>query len=500
MATIPAVQQISLSLSLEKNAIAQAASASSSRLERDLKTIRDYVEPIVAPAQLPVPLDQRFPPFSISVSRPFAKKIESIHQLLDRALVNIVERWHTDLEANFPSRMPLEPHEEDLLRWISSQCSGDVATRTIPRFSERYGMWRTDFLIEKGHEAEAKICEINARIPYNGFFMAGLHEESSRLLGAGKLGFEIPNNYEVTKKTIIDCFDRSKPLYHIHKKWPGVDSRVFGCEYTHATGQDIVHVEPSELQIQQDEGSPTGWILYFQPADPTEKKQKIEQCTLELFQEELRDIEPQILKQLATCCVNDFRNILLLHDKRILGIVQEEISNLVQQNILDANEARVLHNGIAETAIPGSKAMKQLLEKSHQDPLQRYKYIVKPVRDASCNGIRLGEQFDKDEWIALLERFASHPLQPSEDAYVVQKLADHLWCDIVRHDVHATPKVENFHLIGSCHMINSKLFVFGPWRIGHTIHVGLSSAGMGIVMSCVLRPDGLEQLDERKEE
>jgi hypothetical protein len=195
---VPVAQQISLSLSVEKNAIALATSASASRLERDLKTIREYLEPIATPAELPIPIHMRLPPFNICITRDFARKVESVHRLLDRALVDIVERWYTDAQADFPARMPLEAHEEDLLRWIDTQSSDDDAEkRTIPRFGDRYGMWRTDFLIEKGREAEVKICEINARIPYNGFFVAGLHEESTRLLGGGQLGFEVPNEFEV---------------------------------------------------------------------------------------------------------------------------------------------------------------------------------------------------------------------------------------------------------------------------------------------------------------
>ena len=65
-------------------------------------------------------------------------------------------------------------------------------------FRKRSGMWRTDILFDDRNTEAAKICEINARIPYNGFFVTGLHEESTRLLGGGKLGFEVPNEYEVT--------------------------------------------------------------------------------------------------------------------------------------------------------------------------------------------------------------------------------------------------------------------------------------------------------------
>ena len=81
----------------------------------------------------------------------------------------------------------------------------------------------------------------------------------------------------------------------------------------------------------------------------------------------------------------------------------------------------------------------------------------------------------------------------------MQRLVVHKKYDIVRHDV-SVAKTEQFHLIGSCHMINSQSLVFGPWRIGDKVHVGLGPDARGIVMSCVVRPEDMEQLDPRKKE
>jgi hypothetical protein len=42
--------------------------------------------------------------------------LKEFHVALSAALTNIVQRWVIDEEADLPSRMPLEPHEEDILR------------------------------------------------------------------------------------------------------------------------------------------------------------------------------------------------------------------------------------------------------------------------------------------------------------------------------------------------------------------------------------------------
>jgi hypothetical protein len=285
---------------------------------------------------------------------------------------------------------------------------------------------------------------------------------------------------------------------------------LFGHDYKNVTGQDVVQIEPSQLQLEKDDISPTGWSLYADidnNAGSDEKTSssskclfKIEQCAVELFQEELSDINSTVLKQLAMCSVNDFRTIFLLHDKRILGIVLDEIPGLVTRNVLSAEEGHILRHGIAETLIPGSNALKQLLEDTKQDPLAKNEWIVKPVRDASCNGIRLGVDIEQDEWISLLERMSGRALYPaSDDAYVVQRLVHHTKYDIVRHDV-TVAKIEQFHLIGSCHMINSQSLIFGPWRIGDKVHVGLGPDARGIVMSCVVEPADMKRLDARKKE
>ncbi|KAH8821364.1 hypothetical protein F5884DRAFT_84107 [Xylogone sp. PMI_703] len=499
---IPALQQISLSLSVAKDAIAPATATSYKRRDRDLKVVRQHTDPYHFGDAYPFRLNERHSAFTICMTSSFKDQVEDLHKLLDRALIDIVERWFQDTQAAFPSRMPLEPHEEDLLRWIDGPGS-----KMVPNFATRYGMWRTDYLIERDAEGveSPRICEINARIPFNGFWMSGLHEEAMKLLGAGTKGFDIPNNFETTKEAIINCFDRTKPLHHIRSKWTGVDSRFLEIEYHKRTGQKMVHVQPSELRLKSDSTSPTGytlWYTYEQRSGETETsewiEQRVDQCSLELFQEEIAQIDPLVLRQLATCCVNDFRNILLFHDKRILGIVLEELPSMVQRHRLSAEEAARLKAGIPTTLLPGTEHMRTLLEQSRSDAQLKDSYIVKPIRDAACQGIQLGKQLSQTEWLDNLERLSQKHLLPHEDTYIIQNVVKHVWYDIVRHDVEQVPGGEQFHLIGSSHMINSSLYVNGPWRVGLDVNVGLLKNG--IVLSTVLRPDFplLERMEEEE--
>lgn len=54
-------------------------------------------------------------PHPLLISDQFLADLRLFHDALAIALSNIVQRWFTDKEAAFPTRMPLEPHEEDLL-------------------------------------------------------------------------------------------------------------------------------------------------------------------------------------------------------------------------------------------------------------------------------------------------------------------------------------------------------------------------------------------------
>jgi hypothetical protein len=62
-------------------------------------------------------------------------------------------------------------------------------------------MWRTDYLVEgelKGRNS-IKICEINARIPFNGVWLIGSHGEAYKkdILPNGLGAFSIPDNFAV---------------------------------------------------------------------------------------------------------------------------------------------------------------------------------------------------------------------------------------------------------------------------------------------------------------
>jgi hypothetical protein len=207
----PNLEQISLTLSIEQNIVALATTASKDRQDREAEIIRNYIlDEFGGPPAFNI--HERLAPFNICLSRSFAAYVRDVHVLLDRALVDIVGRWFSDEQANFPARMPLERHEEGLIRWICGPGSALVSP-----FAEKYGMWRTDYLVEGDMQGQnnIKVCEINARIPFNGIWLIGSQGAAykNRICKGNVHPFEIPDDFEVTPV----------PLKAFNARYPSTD-------------------------------------------------------------------------------------------------------------------------------------------------------------------------------------------------------------------------------------------------------------------------------------
>jgi hypothetical protein len=62
------------------------------------------------------PKDETLSPHPILTDKSFLLRMEYTHDALTKAVVNIVDRWWSDADANFPARMPLEAPVEAVLQ------------------------------------------------------------------------------------------------------------------------------------------------------------------------------------------------------------------------------------------------------------------------------------------------------------------------------------------------------------------------------------------------
>jgi hypothetical protein len=155
---------------------------------------------------------------------------------------------------------------------------------------------------------------------------------------------------------VVNLFDSSRPGHIlIGKEWVGVDVHLLPGIFKERTGQEMRIISPSDLRLTEDLDSPTGYHLSCTIKD-SEELERVWQISLDIVQAEILELSPEILREVARICINDLRSIFLLHDKRFLGIILEEIGNLSEQGVVDLKEARLLRESIAPTYIPGSAA------------------------------------------------------------------------------------------------------------------------------------------------
>ena len=181
------MQQVSLGQSLEAGELVIATKAGEEMQLADLNAMQSSL--LSSSPTWPDHTHGQGCPFPILLPQSHLDSLEAFHELLTSVITNIVERWWTDKEARFPERMPLERHEEDILR-VSPDLSLQSTTRsepaqwmasqsraTIPQFRERQGSWRPDFLLESP-TGQYRVCEINGRFPFNGYLHTAFGQQA----------------------------------------------------------------------------------------------------------------------------------------------------------------------------------------------------------------------------------------------------------------------------------------------------------------------------------
>lgn len=202
--------------------------------------------------------------------------------------------------------------------------------------------------------------------------------------------------------------------------------------------------------------------------------EEIQQVGLELHQHELLSLQPEILRQLSLRCFNDLRTVLLVHDKRMLGIVRDELRHLVARDVLTPFQASSLHQGIAETLLPGSPELMALLQRCRGSPTLKAEYILKPIRSGKGDGIVFGDDLNEAEWVSRLEGLRCPALHPSGSTYVVQRKISPLLYDVM---LRASGTKTRYPLVGTYHSIGGEYLGFGVWRSSADRVVAISHGG-----------------------
>ncbi|KAI9035032.1 uncharacterized protein KD926_004706 [Aspergillus affinis] len=421
-----------------------------------------------------------FVPRPILVSSEHKRRINEINDALVSAITDIVERWWTDIEARFPDRMPLEPAEEDLLRWIDSQVPNN-----LPLFRECRGSWRPDFLVEEdrsegasGPSENFRISEINARFSFNGYMYAACGQQALKKQGICESGNGLVGTTEPAKILggILNLFNPDLPLHLLKGEEFGNDIHIVVEFLKLRFGISPRFVQPSELRLVPEPRGKGGYRLCCVVGDAALKNmerlhsvnyhdgealEEIHQVGLELHQREIHALSTEMLHQISLRCFNDMRTVLLVHDKRMLGIVQQELDTLVERNVITLAQAAILDQGIASTILPGSLELGQMISSCERDPSLKNGYILKPIRSGKGDGIVFGEDIDSAEWLSRLEGLRSSQLLPSGGTCVVQRKVNQIRYDVV---LSPTGVMNKYPLIGTYHTVHGEFLGVGVWR------------------------------------
>ena len=193
-----------------------------------------------------------------------------------------------------------------------------------------------------------------------------------------------------------------------------------------------------------------------------ENLEEIHQIVLQCTQKELLSLPREILRHLALRSVNDMRSVFFVHDKRLLGILLQELDDLVYKHrVLTEEQASILHQGIAPTIIPRSPELKQLILQNSCSKDIKDGLILKPARLGDNVGIIFGRDLTAEQWKATITSLRKP--RPEKIQYVIQSLIQQPVFEMALGEERG---VQEDYLVGTYHAIDGSFGGLGVWRTG----------------------------------
>jgi hypothetical protein len=216
--------------------------------------------------------------------------------------------------------------------------------------------------------------------------------------------------------------------------------------------------------------------------------EQVHQIGLQLFDYELFALPTEMAQHIALCCRNDLRSVFIAHDKRILGIILQELDALVHTHrVLSPAQAQLLREGIVPTILPGSPEFQELASQARRDPETKNRYILKPIREARGTGILLGKEIPATHWEAILksmESSSSGIYSAGETTYMLQPLIKQQSFDCFWDEER---RVRKSRTVGTYYSVNGRFVGFGMWRTGSVAEnvISASTKDVTTVLSAV---------------
>lgn len=261
--------------------------------------------------------------------------------------------------------------------------------------------------------------------------------------------------------TFSELYDDTKPLGLVKGRESGYDIHLFRQLYRQSR-----FVDPKNLRLVPCSASLSGFTL-------ADNFGTIEQIALELHQDELEAFDEQILLEVGARCSNDLHTVFFVHDKRMLGLLHQELDHLVSSGVLTVEQANSLRNGVIETHLPGTQSFRNILE----DAENKHMWVIKPSQAGKGEGILFGKDLDKDAWKSLLK---PNPDDTSVGGpfviqrYIVQKKHSLL---VGPNGSGETPRRVKWNVVGTMLCLNQYFLGSTAWRTSNTDITAVSRGG-----------------------
>lgn len=291
---------------------------------------------------------------------------------------------------------------------------------------------------------------------------------------------------------LFSLFKPQLPLHLLKGAEQGIDIHMFIDAVWRRFGIRPRLITPEDLRLLPNPHSSTGYrlccVVKDRPEDlatmdsPTfvtakgEVVEEVHQVGLELHQREIAALNADILRHISLRCFNDMRTVLLVHDKRMLGVLKQEIPRLLSRSVLTPAQASALEDGIVETILPGSQELNKLLRSCSQTPHLKNHYLLKPIRSGKGDGIVFGVDFTTDEWTSRITQLRTAEVVAGTTCVVQRRITPRVYDMVLK----GRAGMVRYPLVGTYHVANGRLLGLGLWRTGGGRVIALSTGGSWI--------------------
>ncbi|WP_300666777.1 hypothetical protein [Fluviicola sp.] len=382
-------------------------------------------------------------PYSVSnlpvlIKESDLSEFQRLSEILNRAFLRIVQHYFSD---------------ERIRKIYQLDAELEAILKMAHPYPYQVGMYRPDFVIDQN--GQKKICEIGCRYPFNGWmFSYYLNDIVAKLIPEVDANWfpvaglnDFPDDY-------VQTLNSSEPLFWIHDQEKGTEVNYLFRELKE---RNILaeSITSGDLQVKENR-----LFVGERPA---------QQFILEMDREELKRIDPSVLKALVASgkCTNDVRSLILIHDKRVLAVLCNEE---IMRDYLSESDYVFLKPFLIQSFIVDTEEKRKAITDSTEN------WVLKNNSGGRGIGMYVKNECKPEEWNRVVAR--------EWQRYMVQEYIDQQFFDFFYDG-----KKEQINVVGLLLCKDARCYGPGIFR-GSTEKVINMHEGRGVFLPCAIEKNG----------